>query len=126
MTPELRVLSPGLLTTVQDLGRTGYQRLGITVGGALDPLSLRAANALVGNPPGAGALEVAYVGPTLQVDAEEVRLSFVGADAEIEILPDETAVSGQLIASGRSIRLQRGEIVRDRLAVPGLHALCRH
>jgi allophanate hydrolase subunit 2 len=74
MTPELRVLAPGLLTTVQDLGRTGYQRLGIAVGGALDPLSLRAANALVGNTPGAGALEVAYVGPTLQVDAEEVRL----------------------------------------------------
>jgi biotin-dependent carboxylase-like uncharacterized protein len=112
MTPELRVLAPGLLTTVQDLGRTGYQRLGIAVGGALDPLSLRAANALVGNTPGAGALEVAYVGPTLQVDAEEVRLSFAGADAEIEILPDETAVSGQLITSGRSIRLQRGEIVR--------------
>jgi biotin-dependent carboxylase-like uncharacterized protein len=112
MSPELRVLAPGLLTTVQDLGRTGYQRLGIAVGGALDPVALRAANALVGNPPGAGAVEVAYVGPTFQVNAEEARLSFVGAHAEIEILPDPDAVSGYLVETMRSIRLQRGEVVR--------------
>jgi allophanate hydrolase subunit 2 len=61
MNPALRVLAPGLLTTVQDLGRPGYQSMGIPVSGALDPLSLRAANALVGNPPGAGALEVASI-----------------------------------------------------------------
>ncbi len=112
MTPGLCVLSPGLLTTVQDLGRAGYQRLGIAVSGALDHVSLRAANALVGNPLGTGALEVAYVGPTLQVDAEEVRLSFVGAQAEIEILPDVTAINGQRIEPMRSIRLRRGEVVR--------------
>ena len=81
MNPALRVLAPGLLTTVQDLGRPGYQSLGIPVGGALDPVSLRAANALAGNAPTVGALEVAYVGPTLAVDADDVRLSFVGAQA---------------------------------------------
>jgi allophanate hydrolase subunit 2 len=59
MSDELHVLSPGFLTTVQDLGRPGYQRLGIPVGGALDPVSLRAANALVANPPDMGALEIA-------------------------------------------------------------------
>jgi biotin-dependent carboxylase-like uncharacterized protein len=112
MTPGLRVLSPGLLTTVQDLGRVGYQRLGIAVSGALDPVSFRAANALVGNPLGTGALEVAYLGPTLQIDAEAVRLSFVGEHAEIEILPDVTAINGQRIEPMRSIRLRRGEIVR--------------
>ncbi len=57
MSPALRVLAPGLLTTVQDLGRPGYQGLGIPVGGALDILCFRAANALVGNPPNTGALE---------------------------------------------------------------------
>jgi biotin-dependent carboxylase-like uncharacterized protein len=112
MTSELTVLAPGLLTTVQDLGRPGYQRLGIAVGGALDAVSLRAANALVGNPPGTGALEVAYVGPTLQINADEARLSFAGAQAEIEILPDENATAGQIIEPMRSIRLQRGEVVR--------------
>jgi biotin-dependent carboxylase-like uncharacterized protein len=112
MTPGLCVLSPGLLTTVQDAGRVGHQRLGIAVSGALDTVSLRAANALVGNPLGMGALEVAYVGPTLQVDAEEVRLSFVGAHAEIEILADASATEGQRVEPMRSIRLRRGDVVR--------------
>ena len=54
MTPALRVIAPGLMTTVQDLGRPGYQRLGIPVSGALDHVSLCAANLIVGNPPGTG------------------------------------------------------------------------
>jgi biotin-dependent carboxylase-like uncharacterized protein len=112
MNPTLRVLRPGLRTTIQDLGRPGHQRFGISVSGALDPVSLRAANALVGNPPGMGALEAAYVGPTLAVEAEEVRFAFVGADATIEILSDPGAVVGRRISPLRSIRLRRGEVVR--------------
>ncbi len=112
MNPALRVLAPGLLTTVQDLGRPGYQSLGIPVGGALDPVSLRAANALAGNAPTVGALEVAYVGPTLAVDADDVRLSFVGAQAAIEILPDTAGTSGKRVETMRSVRLRRGEVVR--------------
>jgi biotin-dependent carboxylase-like uncharacterized protein len=112
MNPTLRVIKPGLRTTIQDLGRPGYQRFGISVSGALDPVSLRAANALVGNPLGTGALEAAYVGPTLAVEAEDVRLAFVGAHATIEVLPDATAASGRRISTSRSIRLRRGELVR--------------
>jgi biotin-dependent carboxylase-like uncharacterized protein len=112
MTAALRVLAPGLLTTVQDLGRPGYQSRGIPVSGALDPVGLHAANVLVGNPPETGAREIAYVGPTLVAEADEVRLSFAGADAPIEILADETASSGQRIDSMRSVRLRRGEVVR--------------
>jgi hypothetical protein len=58
MSAALRILAPGLMTTVQDLGRIGYQRLGIPGGGALDALSLRAANLLVGNAPDVGGLEI--------------------------------------------------------------------
>jgi biotin-dependent carboxylase-like uncharacterized protein len=112
MTPALHVLAPGLLTTVQDLGRAGYQRLGIAVGGALDPVSLRAANALAGNPPGAGALEIAYTGPTLAIEADDVRLAFVGAPASIEILEDASASSGRQVDTMRSVLLRRGEVVR--------------
>lgn len=112
MSPALRVLSPGLLTTVQDLGRTGYQHLGIPVSGALDPVSLRAANVLVGNSPNTAALEVAYVGPTFAIDADTVRMAFVGAKAAIEILPDETASAGTLIETMESIYLKRGNLVR--------------
>lgn len=112
MTAALHIVRPGLLTTIQDLGRTGYQHLGVPVGGALDPVALRAANALVGNAPNEGAMEVLYVGPTIAVDADEVRLAFVGAAAAIEILPDATARSGTRAEMMRSILLRRGEAVR--------------
>jgi biotin-dependent carboxylase-like uncharacterized protein len=112
VTASLHIIRPGLLTTVQDLGRAGYQSLGIAVGGALDPVGLRAANALVGNAPGAGTLEVLYLGPTVAIDADDVRMSFAGASAAIEILPDVTAARGRRVATMRSIRLHRGEIVR--------------
>jgi biotin-dependent carboxylase-like uncharacterized protein len=112
MTPFLHIMRPGLLTTVQDLGRAGYQNLGIAVGGALDPLGLRAANALVGNAPGAGALEVLYLGPTIAVEADDVRMSFAGADAVIEVLSDVTATRGRRVETMQSIRLRRGELVR--------------
>ncbi len=64
--PTLEVLDGGLLTTVQDLGRVGYQRYGVPVAGAADAASLRAANFLVGNEPGAAALECTALGPSLR------------------------------------------------------------
>jgi len=112
MSPALRVLTPGLLTTVQDLGRTGYQHLGIPVSGVLDPVSLRAANVLVGNPPEMAALEVAYVGPTLVVEADNVRVAVVGGRAAIEILPSEQASAGTLIEPVESVHLKRGNVIR--------------
>jgi biotin-dependent carboxylase-like uncharacterized protein len=112
MTAALRVIAPGLLTTIQDLGRPGHQHLGIPPSGALDPISLRAANLLAGNAADAGALEIAYLGPTLAVEADDVRIAFAGADAAIEILADENAGAGIRIATMRSIRLNRGEVVR--------------
>jgi antagonist of KipI len=55
----LQIVEPGILTTVQDLGRTGYVQYGVTRGGAMDPLALRAANRLVGNDENEAALEIA-------------------------------------------------------------------
>jgi len=63
---SLRVLRPGLLTTVQDLGRHGHQNVGLCPGGAMDPVSLALANALVGNPAGEAALEITVIGPELE------------------------------------------------------------
>ena len=77
--PALEVLDGGLLTTVQDLGRTGYQRYGVPVAGAADAASMRAANLLVGNDPGAAALECTVVGPSLSL-LRTVVLSIGGAD----------------------------------------------
>ncbi len=69
----LKVIDPGFLTTIQDQGRVGYERFGVPVSGAMDRLSLLAANALVGNASlplrtqcGAAGLEAVLAGPVLQ------------------------------------------------------------
>lgn len=80
----LRVLEPGLLTTVQDLGRVGLERFGIPVGGAMDSYALRAANGLVGNPAHAAGLEITLIGP--QLEATEISLIAVtGANLDLRV-----------------------------------------
>ncbi|HWC45490.1 MAG TPA: biotin-dependent carboxyltransferase family protein, partial [Casimicrobiaceae bacterium] len=76
------VLHPGQLATVQDGGRVGHQAEGIPVAGAMDELSLRVANLLVGNEESAAALECTLVGPTLRFD-EHVLIALGGADLGI-------------------------------------------
>lgn len=76
---NLCVESPGLLTTIQDLGRSGYQHLGVSPGGALDEVSHRLANLLVGNPPGAPTLEITLAGPRLRFE-QDTLIALGGAD----------------------------------------------
>lgn len=69
MSGTLSVLEPGLFTTVQDLGRPGHARVGVSAAGAADAVALRLANRLAGNPDGAPALEMTLVGGTFRFDA---------------------------------------------------------
>jgi len=112
MSAALSFLASGLLTTLQDLGRVGYQHLGIPVSGALDPVSLAAANLLVGNPAATAALEIAYQGPSLRVEADSVRIALAGADAPIERLAAPDDGSPQRLAMLESTRLERGDQIR--------------
>ena len=63
------VLRPGMLTTIQDLGRWGYQDRGVPVAGPMDSYSHRLANAILGNQAHAAALEITLIGPELQATA---------------------------------------------------------
>jgi biotin-dependent carboxylase-like uncharacterized protein len=81
---HIRVISPGLLTTVQDLGRPGYAHLGISASGAADALSMRAGNLLVGNPEGAAALEMTLAGGTFEFESRVV-VALTGADFDVSI-----------------------------------------
>lgn len=78
MTGTIEVRKPGLSTTVQDTGRTGYYDLGIPPSGGLDQYSLRAANLLVGNPEDAAVLEIVYLGPEL-VFTQDAVVAVAGA-----------------------------------------------
>jgi len=112
MTPALRIITPGLSTTVQDLGRHGFQRLGVSVGGVLDPVAFRAANRLAGNPSDTGVLEAVYRGPSFAVETDDARLAFAGAEATVEILDGADAERGETVDLMRSVRVRRGQIVR--------------
>jgi biotin-dependent carboxylase-like uncharacterized protein len=108
MKATLSVIEPGLFSTIQDRGRFGYQRFGVPVSGALDPLSMRAANLLVGNPPQAATLEILHHGPHVRVEAESARLAYAGAPVRI-------AVEGAMrrtFSPGQSFLLQSGEELR--------------
>ncbi len=80
----MRILDPGLMTTVQDLGRFGYQKDGITTGGAMDPLALRIANILVGNEEHNAGLEITLKGPTIEFLGDSL-IAICGADLTPEI-----------------------------------------
>lgn len=111
--PVLAVREPGLLTTVQDLGRFGYQAEGVPVSGAADVQSLWVANRLVGNPPGEAGLEITLLGPVLEVLAEAV-IAVTGADLG-------ATLNGGELPLGVSVGVRPG----DRLAFRGPRAGCR-
>ncbi|HEY8596807.1 MAG TPA: 5-oxoprolinase/urea amidolyase family protein [Thermomicrobiales bacterium] len=101
----LLVATPGLMTTVQDLGRHGYGRFGVPSGGALDEGALRWANLLVGNEPDAAALEVTLLGPTFTiVGAQPLILALTGADCG-------ATLHGQALAPWRSFRAMPGDTI---------------
>lgn len=76
---SVQIIRPGLLATIQDLGRYGFQQYGVVVGGAMDSHSLRLANVLVGNEEGEAAIEVTMMGTSLQFN-EDTLISITGGN----------------------------------------------
>jgi KipI family sensor histidine kinase inhibitor len=104
--PVLRVLSPGLAATVQGSPGEGLGSSGIPSGGAVDPLSLARANAVVGNAPGAAGLEMGLLGCQIEV-LQDTVLAFGGeVEAEWNGRPaaPETALA---VAAGDRLRIGR-------------------
>ena len=95
----VRVLSPGFLTTVQDLGRFGYAHVGISASGAADSLALRAGNLLAGNAENAPALEMTLTGGTFEFSSEAV-VAITGSDFGAD-LPMWTAAA---MSAGTTLR----------------------
>ncbi len=106
----VRVVRSGLLTTVQDLGRSGLQHLGIVPCGAMDPVAHRLANALVGNSATAATLECTVLGPEL-VFSRDSLVALYGATFEARIggvpFPKNRPVlvsAGSVLATGTAVR----------------------
>lgn len=113
MSAALRVLRSGPLTTVQDAGRRGWQRFGVSGSGPMDPLAFRLANRLAGNLEGTGALELALGGLEIEVEAAIVRLGLAGG-------PFIVMVDGSPAPWWSSLTLGRGQILRIGQAVSGV------
>ena len=99
---HLRCIDPGPLATLQDSGRRGWQRFGVSVAGAMDPVGLAIANLLAGNPVGTAGIEVTLLGGIWEAAAESVRVAVGGADFSL-------AIDGRPVASSRAHTLQRGQ-----------------
>ncbi|GAA3275601.1 biotin-dependent carboxyltransferase family protein [Paenarthrobacter aurescens] len=78
------IKNPGLATTVQDQGRTGYYNVGIPQSGSMDQYSAELGNALVGNAATDAVLECTYLGPVLVTDADAV-VAITGAPVEVKV-----------------------------------------
>lgn len=109
MNAALRVLDPGLGNTVQDLGRVGSRHWGVAWAGALDHAWAAAANALLGNAPGAAVLELRLLGPRLQAEGGAVRVALVGgAAAAVE----RVTGTAQPLPGWCTVTLQPGDVLR--------------
>jgi antagonist of KipI len=117
---RIRVVSPGLQSTVQDLGRFGWAHFGVSASGAADALALRAGNLLVGNAENASALEMTLSGAELEFENDAV-IALTGSDFGAG-LPMWTAVeikSGSVVRCGATRSGARCCLaVRGGLAVP--------
>jgi biotin-dependent carboxylase-like uncharacterized protein len=97
------VLTPGAYTTVQDIGRYGFQQMGIPVSGALDSFAFQTANMLVGNPAGHAVLEITILGPRFEMLAE-VDLAITGARMGMML-------NDQPVQGWRSFRVKPGDVL---------------
>ncbi|XJZ28699.1 biotin-dependent carboxyltransferase family protein [Bacillota bacterium Lsc_1132] len=100
---SIQVIRPGLLTSIQDLGRYGMQKHGVIVSGGMDAFALRVANILVGNEEGEAALEITLQGPKLHF-TEDSLIAICGGNLS-------PAVDGQAIPQWRPVFIKKGSML---------------
>jgi antagonist of KipI len=99
----LKVHRAGILSTLQDLGRYGYQRFGVPVGGVMDEYSHRLANLLVGNPEPEATLEITLAGPSLEF-TQDTLIGICGGD----FVPK---LGGKSVPAARPVLLRKGSVL---------------
>lgn len=107
----IHITRGGLLTSVQDLGRFGYQSYGFIVSGAMDAFAMKIANIAVGNHENEAVLEMNFVGPSLLFE-EDMVISLFGADMQPKL-------NGETIPHGKPISVKKGDVLRFHAATKG-------
>lgn len=112
---SLEIVSPGVLASLQDLGRHGHRRIGVPRSGALEPSWLRIANVLAGAAEDACAIEFFLLGPALRAAGGELRLGLAGdLDAAVE-----RGGTREPVGSWRSVTLAPGDVLHVGPSRPG-------
>lgn len=114
-TAELEIEDPGLFASVQDAGRFGAERFGVSPSGAADPVSLEIANRLVGNPADAAAIEVTLTGARLRLAADSAVIALAGAEAAL-------AIDGERREGWVGHRIRRGSRIEIGPATAGVRS----
>lgn len=100
----IRILKGGMLTTVQDLGRNGYQSQGFSVAGVMDVRSFKIANLLLDNPENEAVLEITLIGPTLEFTSATI-IAITGGDFE-------PTVNGEPVPMYTALYINKGDILK--------------
>lgn len=100
----IRILKGGMLTTVQDLGRTGYQSQGFSVAGVMDVRSFKIANLLLDNPENEAVLEFTLIGPTIQFTSATI-IAITGGDFQ-------PTINGEPAPMYTALYMNKGDILK--------------
>ncbi|MDQ0230771.1 biotin-dependent carboxyltransferase family protein [Metabacillus malikii] len=100
----INVLEQGLLTTVQDLGRTGYQQFGVGATGAMDDVAAKLANLLIGNDENDALLEITVIGPTLRF-VQDTLIAIAGADLS-------ATIEGERVPRWKPVFVKAGTVLK--------------
>jgi antagonist of KipI len=100
----INVMKTGLLSTIQDLGRYGYQKYGVIVSGSMDPLAHKISNLLVGNDENEATLEMTLMGPMLEFQ-ETTLISICGGDLS-------PTIDGKPVPLRRSLLIKAGSVLK--------------
>lgn len=100
----IRILKGGMLTTVQDLGRNGYQSQGFSVAGVMDVRSFKIANLLLDNPENEAVLEFTLIGPTLEFTSATI-IAITGGDFQ-------PTINGEPAPMYTAIYMNKGDILK--------------
>ena len=115
---SMHIISPGMLTTVQDLGRRGYMASGFQQGGAMDQFAARAANILLDNSERDGVLEMTLLGVKAYFDEDNV-IAITGAEFAPTVTDSETGEVTEL-PMNCAVRVKKGDVLDCGSAGSGL------
>ncbi|MFV8224487.1 biotin-dependent carboxyltransferase family protein [Christiangramia aquimixticola] len=111
---KIKVLQPGLFSTIQDLGRSGFQKYGVPKSGVMDTYAMRICNLILGNTETTSVMEITFLGPQLEFDAA-TKICISGADLS-------PTLNSEKISSNHIISVNKGDVLKFGRRISGFRS----